>query len=248
MIPSPLPAQSPGAVPVPGLWVTVLGPAALAAVLADATTRPQWLGVDLQHGEIGWPDVPHLLRCAELHDTPVLIRTADHSPAAIGRALDLGARGVVVPAVESAEQAAAVVAATRFAPAGTRSDGYRRPQARPAALPALPGLPDPLVLPMVETAAGLGAAAGIVGTDGVSGVFVGPIDLARSSGWRPDGPELTAAVAGLSALTRSEQRLLAMFALSPEHAAMLPPLDLVALGTDLGLLGTAVSRTFGASR
>lgn len=239
------PLQSPGTVPVPGLWLTVLGPAALAAVLADASTRPQWLGIDLQHGEIGWPDVPHLLRCAELHDTPVLVRTADHSPAAIGRALDLGARGVVVPAVESAQQAAAVVAATRFAPVGTRSDGYRRPQAR---LAALPGLPDPLVLPMVETAAGLGAAAGIVGTDGVSGVFVGPIDLARSSGWRPDGPELSAAVASLSALTRRERRLLAMFALSPEHATTLPPLDLVALGTDLGLLGTAVSRTFGAAR
>lgn len=239
--------QSPGTVPVPGLWVTVLGAAALAAVLTDEETRPRWLGIDLQHGEIAESGLPDLLRCAELHATPVLVRTADHNPAAIGRALDLGARGVVVPAVESVAQAQAVVAATRFAPEGVRSDGYRRNRTARAPGP-LDDLPDPLVLPMVETAAGLDAAAGILGVDGVSGVFVGPIDLARSSGWRPDGPELLAAVAGLSVRTRNSGRLLAMFALSAEHAATLPPLDLVALGTDLGLLGTAVARTFGGAR
>ncbi|MBM7520441.1 HpcH/HpaI aldolase family protein [Nocardioides nitrophenolicus] len=242
---SQLPLQSPGTVPVPGLWLTVLGPAALAAVLADEAARPRWLGIDLQHGEIAAADLPDLLRCAELHDTPVLVRTADHSAAAIGRALDLGARGVVVPAVERAGQAASIVAATRFAPDGVRSDGYRRPRARST---GLPGFSDPLVLPMVETAAGLAAAGDILGVDGVSGVFVGPIDLARSAGWRPDGPELLAAVADLSALSRDHERRLAMFALSAEHAATLPPLDLVALGTDLGLLGTAVSHTFGEAR
>ena len=108
------------------------------------------------------------------------VRLPSTDPAPIGRVLDAGADAVIIAMVESAEQAAAAVAATRYAPAGVRSFGPLLASLGldPAALEARVS-----VFAMVETAQGLSALEEICAVPGLTGVYVGPADLAISLGY-----------------------------------------------------------------
>lgn len=112
----------------------------------------------------------------------MFVRVADQRPAGIGRVLDLGASGVIVPLVDGREQAAAVAASCRYPPVGNRSWGP---------MTGLLGRTTPdsgradaavMCAVMVETAAGIDAVQTIAATSGVDMVFVGPFDLSLSLG------------------------------------------------------------------
>lgn len=133
--------------------------------------------VDTQHGLIGDDTVLGMLQALSATGTPSLVRVPGHGAEGIGRALDRGADGVIVPLVDSAEQAAAAVAACRYPPDGVRSFGPVRPswQGRDRFAP-------PRTVVMVETVAAVANLADIVAVDGVAAVFVGPSDLALAHG------------------------------------------------------------------
>ena len=162
------------------VWLS-LGSAAIAEMAARA--EPGVVVIDMQHGL--WDR--HSLEAAvglASQSAPVLVRLADHSPASISQALDAGAQGVLAPLVETAAQAAAIVSASRYPPAGTRSGGGVRPLAdfpryvRDAADSTLVGV-------MIETRAGLDQAEDIAAVPGVDLVFIGSGDLALSLGEFP---------------------------------------------------------------
>lgn len=162
-----------------GGWVvapTILGPEEFAGSDYD------FVGFDVQHGYLGDADVALMLRRLEHLPLATVVRLPTPDPAPIGRVLDAGADGVVVAMVECAAQAAAAVAATRYAPAGVRSFGPLRTSmgTDPAALQARVS-----VFAMVETARGLAAIDEICAVDGLGGVYVGPADLAISMGHGP---------------------------------------------------------------
>src|SRR5262244_4208620 len=81
------------------------------------------LCVDLQHGTSEMKDVAPLLQAISQTDTVPVVRVAWNEPAAIMKALDLGAYGIIVPLVNNAQEAAAAVAACRYPPVGMRSSG-----------------------------------------------------------------------------------------------------------------------------
>ncbi|GFG49749.1 aldolase [Mycolicibacterium agri] len=162
-----------------GGWVvgpTLIGPEEFAQAGYD------YVGFDVQHGYLDDADVALLLRRLEHVPVATAVRLPSAAPAPIGRVLDAGADAIIVAMVESAEQAAAAVAATRYAPAGVRSFG-----------PLRTGLgPDPAahearasVFAMIETSRGLSALDEICGVDGLTGIYVGPADLALSLGHPP---------------------------------------------------------------
>jgi 2,4-dihydroxyhept-2-ene-1,7-dioic acid aldolase len=105
---------------------------------------------------------------------PVLVRLASHDEAQLGRVLDAGVDGVIVPAVESADQARQLVQAAYFPPRGRRSKGLAR-------VSLLGRRDQPLLLPMVETRAGLDPSTTSSGSTG-GRHLVGPYDLALSLG------------------------------------------------------------------
>lgn len=161
-----------------GGWVvgpTILGPEEFAAA------GYHYVGFDVQHGYLDDADVALLLRRLEPVPIATAVRLPSADPAPIGRVLDAGADAVIIAMVESAEQAAAAVAATRYAPAGVRSFG-----------PLRAGLGHDIaelesrvsVFAMIETAAGLAAAEEICAVPGLTGVYVGPADLAISMGYQ----------------------------------------------------------------
>lgn len=131
--------------------------------------------VDQQHGLIGDDAVLPMLQALAATGTPALVRVAPDDPAAIGRALDRGAHGVIVPLVDTAAQARAAVAACHYPPRGARSYG-------PTRRSWYPPRPEPLCVVMVESVTAVAAVADILAVDGVDAVFIGPSDLALSAG------------------------------------------------------------------
>ena len=111
--------------------------------------------------------------------TAVRLPNADAAP--IGRVLDAGADAVIIAMIESADQAAAAVAATRYPPAGVRSFGPLRASLGydTAALEARVS-----VFAMIETAAALDDLTEICAVDGLAGIYIGPADLAHLDGCR----------------------------------------------------------------
>lgn len=147
-----------------------------------------WLWIDMQHGEIEAGDVLPIVRVAESMNLPSVVRVTSHDFGPIGRALDTGAAGVMVPVVDTPEQARALVEAAKFSPLGSRSYGGLRPVTRWGRGYAHADYPQPLLVCQIETPRGLENARAIAAIDGVDVLFFGPDDMALRQGLRMDAP------------------------------------------------------------
>lgn len=162
--------------PIWGGWITghtLLGPEEFARAGYD------YVGFDAQHGYLDDADVAGMLRRLEHVPIATAVRLPSADPAPIGRVLDAGADAVIIALIESAEQAATAVAASRYPPTGVRSFGPLRAGlgSEPAAVEAKAS-----VFAMIETAAALSDLDEICAVDGLTGIYVGPVDLAISMG------------------------------------------------------------------
>jgi 4-hydroxy-2-oxoheptanedioate aldolase len=177
--------------PAYGGWCML--PSPLAAEVMSAS-GPDWLCIDLQHGLIGEAEMRLMVQAVAIRGTPVVARVAWNEPGAIMRALDAGVDGVIVPMVNSAEEARRAAGATRFPPDGYRSWGPLRPVlAEPGYSPGFANQ-RAVCLAMVETIQAFENVDAILKQPGVDGIFVGPRDLSISLGGAPSGldgsPEL----------------------------------------------------------
>ena len=164
------------AIPIWGGWVTgptLIGPEEFARAGYD------YVGFDAQHGYLDDGDIAGILRRLEHVPIGTAVRLPNADPAPIGRVLDAGADAVIIAMIESAAQAAAAVAATRYPPAGIRSFGPLRASlgVDPAGLESRVS-----VFAMIETAAALSCLDQICAVDGLAGIYIGPADLAISMG------------------------------------------------------------------
>jgi 4-hydroxy-2-oxoheptanedioate aldolase len=137
--------------------------------------------VDCQHGLISADAMVTMLQAISGFPATPFVRVPSNEAGAIGKALDAGAHGIIVPLVNTPEEASGAVAACRFPPDGIRSHGLFRPRQ------TLTGAPDEinrrvLCFPMIETREGIERAEEICAVPGVDGIYVGPSDLAVSLG------------------------------------------------------------------
>ena len=162
--------------PVWGGWIT--GPTAIGPE-EFARAGYDYVGFDAQHGYLDDADIAIILRRLEHVPIGTAVRLPAADPAPIGRVLDAGADAIIIAMIESADQAAAAVAATRYPPAGVRSFGPLRASLGYdiAALESRVS-----VFAMIETAAALADVSEICSVPGLSGIYVGPADLAISMG------------------------------------------------------------------
>jgi 4-hydroxy-2-oxoheptanedioate aldolase len=144
-----------------------------------------WSCVDMQHGTLSEAGLYPVLQGLAAGGTPALVRVRWNEPAAIMRALDAGASGVIVPMIQNAADAAAAVAACRYPPAGIRSWGPTR--ARYSMTPYSARAADQSVIcaVMIETESALDCLDEIVAVPGVDCIVIGPSDLALSLGASP---------------------------------------------------------------
>ncbi len=152
------------------------------------------LCVDLQHGTSELNDVLPMLQAISQTDTVPVVRVAWNEPATIMKALDLGAYGIIVPLVNTAEEAAAAVAACRYPPVGMRSSGPVRATHYAGGGDYFVKANDEIVvMAMIETKEGLANLDAICATPGLDAVYIGPADLSFALGLPPraDNPDAT---------------------------------------------------------
>lgn len=163
-----------------GLWCSI--PSALTTE-AVALSGFDWLVLDMEHSPLDVVQVLAQLQAVGARSHPV-VRVPWNDPVMLKRVLDIGAETVLVPMVQSAEEARAAVAATRYPPAGIRgfagnvratgfgrvSDYFPRQDA------------ECCVLVQVETVEAMAQVEEIAAVPGVDGVFIGPGDLSASMG------------------------------------------------------------------
>ncbi len=167
--------------------------------------------IDNQHGE--WDDASRIdaIRAIYLQNVVPMTRVRINDYGVIGRALDSGILGVIVPMVNSAAEASAAAFAMRYPPRGGRSTADNLAVNLGAAYNGWAN--DEVFLAVqIETAQGLANVDAIMAVDGVDGCLLGPADLALSLGVAQGSPEHTAAIRRVLAACRQAGKIPGMFA------------------------------------
>ncbi len=156
-----------------GVWTMTGHPIIVEAL---ARSGAQFLGVDFQHGFLGFEGVIRAIQIATLRNVRTYVRLSMEHIAWIPRVLDAGADGIIAAMVTGVDDVRRVVAATRYQPVGTRSYGGWRYGLRPEP-------PDPREIPvqvyvMVETPEAAESVEAIASTPDLDGIYLGPVDLA----------------------------------------------------------------------
>jgi 4-hydroxy-2-oxoheptanedioate aldolase len=164
-----------------GAWSVIPSPLSVRLLAAAGL---DYVVIDLQHGGATEADLPALTNAIRLAGATPIGRVRHAHTADIGRALDLGCEGVIVPNVDSAAQARQVVGAVRYPPAGYRSAG------------GVLAATEPFCLVMAESADAVADLDATLAVDGIDGLYVGPRDLSLSLGCEldPDDPVLNRAL------------------------------------------------------
>jgi 4-hydroxy-2-oxoheptanedioate aldolase len=159
--------------PTFGAWCTI--PSTWTAELA-ARSGHDWVCIDTQHGLIGYDLMLPMLQAITAGGVPSFVRVPWNEPGTIMKALDAGAAGVIVPMVNSVEEARSAVGACRYPPDGFRSMGPTRARVVDG------DWRHPICAVMIETVQAVERVDDILAVPGIDAVFIGPNDLAVSVG------------------------------------------------------------------
>ena len=164
-----------------GSWVT-LGHPAVAEIMASAGF--DWLAVDLEHSTITIREAEELIRIIELKGIAPLVRLSSNNAEQIKRVMDSGAHGVIVPMVNSPEEAKLAVSAVKYPPEGNRSIGLARAQGYGARFDEYFNWQKhhSLVVVQIEHIDAVSNLESILSVEGVDAYIVGPYDLSGSLG------------------------------------------------------------------
>ena len=179
-----------------GFWLS-MADAYLAEV--SATAGFEWLLIDAEHAPNDVRSILAQLQAVAPYSSEAVVRPVNGDPALLKRLLDIGARNLLVPMIDTADQARACVAAVRYPPHGIRGVGSAVGRAsRWSSRTDYLDIADSEICLLVqaETVTALDNLEAICAVDGVDGVFIGPADLAASMGHRgkPGHPEVQNAI------------------------------------------------------
>ena len=223
-----------------GCW---LGLADAYAAELMGTAGFDWLVIDGEHAPNDLRSILAQLQALAGSSSHPVVRVPVGETWILKRVLDAGAQTVLVPMVDSAEQARALVRACTYPPAGDRGVGYALTRAAQFGAVSDYGTTadaEICLLVQVESRAGLAALDEILTVDGIDGVFIGPADLAADMGHmgNPRTPEVESAI--MDALERIAAAGKAPGILSTEddmtRAALNRGARFVAVGADVLLL------------
>ncbi|KAI0746635.1 Phosphoenolpyruvate/pyruvate domain-containing protein [Daedaleopsis nitida] len=253
--------------PAFGAWLTLPGTLSARAAAA-ASPHLSWVAIDCEHGMValnpGAGELVHAIAGLGPAAPSAIVRVPATGACAdapgggsagwqIKYALDAGARGVVVPMVNTRAQAAAIVAAARFPPQGVR--GFGNPFTQLAWGPGVSASDylarandAVLVLLQIETRDGVQNLEEILSVDGVDGVFIGPYDLSLAHGFPPPSPdphpEVEKLIQQILATSHAKNKKCAIYCISGKQAAKRAKegFDMINVTSDSGAMTDGLSR------
>ena len=204
-----------------------------------------WLFLEAEHAPASPLTLQHMMIAAR--DTPCVVRLPNHDEIWVKRALDMGAAGVIVPQVNTADQARAVVRFAKYAPLGQRGVGVSRAHGYGYAVAdyIARANDDTAVIVQAEHIEAVRNIDAITDVPGLDAVLIGPYDLSASMGkmGQVNDPEVVAAIKVVADAARRKNLKLGFFGVSVE--AVKPYLaegfTLIAAGVDTMMLGQAAS-------
>ena len=231
--------------PQVGLWSSLRSNIS-AEILAGSGF--DWILIDTEHAPNEVPDVLSQLQAMATGTAEAVVRCAWNDTVLIKRILDIGARSILVPFVQNAQEAAAAVAATRYPPLGNRGVSVAPRANRYGRVKDYhrKAHQDICVLVQVETRAAISQLEAIAAVEGVDGIFIGPSDLAADLGHLADTrhPEVQALIAETCGRIRASKKAAGMLTGDPEEAARYFDIGFtfVAVGSDIGILAQAAAK------
>ncbi len=225
-----------------GLWCALCSNIAVD-VLSDSGF--DWLVLDAEHSPNELPDLLTQLQASRGGTAIPMVRPPWNDPVLIKRALDIGAQSLLLPFVQTADEARAAVAATRYPPAGIRGVTGGGRGSRYGRVPGYisRASEEICVILQVETRAALDQLEAIAAVEGVDGIFIGPADLSTSFGHAGDwtGPEMQVVLKDTAARLKAVGKPAGILTSNEEEARRFIDwgYGFVALGSDLGLLRRA---------
>ena len=226
-----------------GLWVGMVDPA-IAELLAGAGF--DWLCLDAEHSPNDVRTVLAQLQAIAPYPVQAVVRPVHAADETIKQYLDIGVQTLLLPMIETPEQAARIVAATRYPIRGHR--GVASATTRASRWGRIEGYLEHAereicVVVQVESVKGLANLAGIAAVDGVDGVFFGPADLAASMGHvgRPSEPAVRRAILDGIATVRRAGKAVGTLTVDRKlaHEQLALGASFVAVGIDMALLAGA---------
>jgi len=211
-----------------------------------------WLFIDTEHSPLEPAHVHGLLQAAA--GLPCLIRLPSSEPSAIAKALDVGPAGIIVPQVNSAEQARRIVDAAKYAPLGSRGRGIARAHGYGLKMAEYSQHANDTVVVVVqaEHADAIRHIDEIVNVEGLDGILVGPYDLASSLGHPGDveHPDVVAAIARVRDACAARPLPAGILGITPEivRTYIDQGFTLVIAGIDVVMLGGAAQTMLAAIR
>lgn len=205
-----------------GSWMS-LGSPAIAEIMADAGF--EWLVIDLEHSVTTLREAESLIRVIELKGCTPLVRVTSNNSDQIKRVMDAGAHGVIVPMVNTPEDARAAARAVRYPPQGTRGVGLGRAQGYGARFAEYAAQINEtaVVIAQIEHVDALRNLEAILTTEGIDGSLIGPYDLSASLGkpGRYDDPDVVDTLQGYEQVSRRLEKPMGYHVIEPDHAGVL---------------------------
>lgn len=235
--------------PTYGAWLSIPSPLVAEAV---GCLDFDWVCIDMQHGITDHAEAREMIRALRTAGAVPFVRVPWNDFGTIGRMLDAGALGIIVPMVNTADEAAAVVAACRYPPLGARSYGPTMASVLYGEEYFARANDEVACIPMVETRQALEALDDILAVPGIDAVYVGPADLSLSLGLPPrldnEGPFEDARLRIAEACARYgvTAGIHATAALAPRHIAA--GYRMVTVASDLRTLLDGMAGDLSAAR
>jgi len=210
-----------------GSWLT-LGHPAIAEIMAKAGF--DWLTIDMEHSAITLSEAQQLIQVIELAGCVPLVRVGANDANLIKRVMDAGAHGVIVPMVNTREDAMRAVNAVKYPPLGTRGVGLARAQGYGFKFESYKEWmeKESVVIAQVEHIDAVNNLEDILSVEGVDAFIIGPYDLSGSLGvpGQFDHPDVLTALERVQKVSRRMDAVSGFHVIPPELAALKEKIDL----------------------
>jgi len=226
-----------------GSWIT-LNNASVAEILSDAGF--DWLCIDMEHSVTDYAEAQQLILTIQSKGLKAFVRVGENNTRIIKRVLDAGADGIIVPSVNSLEQAEKAVQAVKYPPEGKRGVGLARAQSYGFGFEEYKdiGTKNIKLILQIEHINALDELDEIIALSGVDGTFIGPYDLSGSMGkpgqW--DEPEVKLIIQKYELTAKKYNKLIGFHVIQPDFNLVLNKIEkgynFIAFSLDSLFLGT----------